>query len=163
MNRGFSYGPSIADVSRWRRQVTSDSPCQNNATCHNSADYLTYTCDCTDQYTGLNCETFIQCTGEPCQNGAPCTDSADYSDYSCACSSEYTGKDCDVFIRGMWTCLFSIIMRNAPWIWNYCLSSETEAVGRYCGSNLMSSHKSVTKQKVRKIHWFGWKYAYNRY
>ena len=61
--------------------------------------YSHYTCDCTDSYTGYDCETFIPCSAVPCQNNGTCTNAEDYSYYTCTCEEhQYTGHDCELIV-----------------------------------------------------------------
>ena len=80
------------------RSETSFQPCYNNATCHNSADLLTYSCECSEQFTGPQCKIEIPCSSDPCQNSAVCVNSADYSTYNCECENTHTGDNCETQI-----------------------------------------------------------------
>lgn len=66
-------------------------PCLNLGVCTNSINFLTYDCNCTSDYTGANCETFIPCSVDPCENSGTCYNFANYSSYSCGCNPDYTG------------------------------------------------------------------------
>lgn len=58
----------IADLN----YCTRHKPCKNGATCRNTG-HGQYTCECSENFTGTNCETRIQnCSQEPCKNGATC-------------------------------------------------------------------------------------------
>ena len=94
------------------------NPCQNSGTCSNTADFLSYSCDCITAidafsdvaWTGPVCEIAIPCVNlnNPCQNSAPCSNSADFLTANCDCllgtdpssSGEvaWTGLICDVEI-----------------------------------------------------------------
>ena len=52
-------------------------PCENGGSCHNSTDYLSYTCDCPWNYTNYDCEMFIACSSAPCMNAGECVDYLD--------------------------------------------------------------------------------------
>jgi len=73
-------------------------PCKNTAVCEETGDG--YTCRCTNDFTGVNCETKIirPCDTTPCQNNGVCTNVAD-SDFQCACSTEFTGSRCETAIH----------------------------------------------------------------
>ena len=84
-------------------------PCQNNGVCTESGTDDTvlhgeYNCECTDGYTGDNCEDMIDlCSPDPCQNGAACSQILDINDaalnyYSCACEIGYNGVNCEIDI-----------------------------------------------------------------
>jgi hypothetical protein len=71
------------------------NPCQNGATCTNSA--TGYTCACAPGYTGTNCQTLINnCAPNPCQNGGTCTNGV--NSFTCACVPGYTGTTCQTLI-----------------------------------------------------------------
>ena len=76
----------------------SSTPCENGATCTNSEDFATFSCTCTADYTGTNCETVIPCQTNPCKNDGACTNAVDFSDFNCACRTEYSGKTCEEFL-----------------------------------------------------------------
>ena len=82
----------------------------NGGDCLNSIDFSSYTCSCTGDYTGRDCELPIPCNFSPCNNNHTlnCYNSGDYLDFDCECSEEYTGETCDVY-RGCFyvngTCL----------------------------------------------------------
>ncbi|KAK7005255.1 calcium-binding EGF-like domain-containing protein, partial [Biomphalaria glabrata] len=51
----------------------SSSPCENSGQCILSGS--NYTCQCSQGFTGLNCETNIdECSSQPCQNNGTCSD-----------------------------------------------------------------------------------------
>lgn len=94
------------------------SRCFNSAECFNSVnwaeivtnqisddDFNAYSCSCTANYTGANCEIEAPCNEFPCgavDSGAVCENSLDLSDYTCSCSVPdeagivFTGQNCDI-------------------------------------------------------------------
>ena len=76
------FGPEV--FSRSKRdgfhapELQVSGPCFNNATCHNAADWLTYSCECGENYTDPTCSTFVPCQSYPCENSGNCTNSIDY-------------------------------------------------------------------------------------
>ncbi|KAL8563415.1 hypothetical protein ACOMHN_054777 [Nucella lapillus] len=67
-------------------------PCQNNSTC--SSTLGSYTCECTQGWTGENCTTEVNaCDSSPCQNGGQCTNLPE-AEYQCRCPAQYEGDDC---------------------------------------------------------------------
>lgn len=64
-----------------------------------------YTCMCSNDYTGANCETMIvtdPCDPNPCMNGGTCSNNKSKgkghkheSMFTCQCTSDYTGTTCE--------------------------------------------------------------------
>jgi len=77
-------------------------PCQNGATC---TDLIgTYLCNCTEDYTGNDCEKLkvVTCANSPCVRGN-CSDVYDAvtqlaNNFTCLCPFGYQGTACDVEI-----------------------------------------------------------------
>jgi len=83
-----------------------DKPCKNNGICRQTVEPGNYTCDCTDQFRGHNCEQLKNrtCEDKPCRNGAICRNEINdinHERYTCDCNgngnaeSLYKGVDCD--------------------------------------------------------------------
>ena len=70
------------------------NPCNNGAICTNVNN--SYTCDCTEEYSGQNCSILKNpCNKtEPCYNNGICFNTADELDFYCECTDDYSGKDC---------------------------------------------------------------------
>jgi len=69
------------------------NPCQNGGVC-SSTSFDSYTCACSDGFTGNTCGTAIDpCQPNPCQNGSVCSFTS-FDSYTCACSPGFTGKTC---------------------------------------------------------------------
>ena len=66
--------------------------------CHNSDDYLSHTCDCSQTaFIGPNCDILPLCTSNPCKNGGNCINNEDFTDFTCECDVDYSiGKTCEV-------------------------------------------------------------------
>jgi hypothetical protein len=66
----------------------ASDPCQNSGVCSDSADFLSFTCDCSAiDFTGSVCETPIPCARAGiCHNSGVCSNSQDFLSYSCDCS-----------------------------------------------------------------------------
>ena len=100
-NDGYLVHPSTrAECPILYRECLSN-PCQNNGTCTDSADYLSYTCDCIwdgpdKLYTGVNCETHVPapCASTPCQNNGTCENINNFSDFECDCPLGWIQKAC---------------------------------------------------------------------
>lgn len=75
-------------------------PCLNNGVCTNSVDFSTFSCECTNNYSGQTCEIPPPCFSSPCSNSGICTDSEDLTSFSCECvdlgSGSYTGDFCSI-------------------------------------------------------------------
>ncbi|MFP6686489.1 MAG: hypothetical protein VB934_17345, partial [Polyangiaceae bacterium] len=69
--------------------------CQNGGVCSDTE--ASYSCTCTDGFSGANCETNIDdCEPKPCQNGGECTDAV--ASYSCTCADGFSGDNCQTDI-----------------------------------------------------------------
>lgn len=60
-----------------------------------------FTCECTDEYAGPQCDVLRQvtCDNGPCRNGSTCTDGLNATtgnNFTCACRSGFEGALCDV-------------------------------------------------------------------
>ncbi|XP_071948886.1 uncharacterized protein [Antedon mediterranea] len=82
-------------------EVTCDSvDCQNGAVC--SLDYTTATwsCNCSQFYSGELCDWEGPCVNEPCQNSGTCNHpTGDMpANYTCECMTGYEGTDCETEI-----------------------------------------------------------------
>ncbi|VDP13161.1 unnamed protein product [Soboliphyme baturini] len=83
---------------------THHKPCVNGGTCTNTGAG-SYTCTCSPDFTGTNCETKIDgrhcqisartCAEDPCQNGATCTE-VPHRGYLCICNPGWEGSNCDI-------------------------------------------------------------------
>ncbi|KAI8478774.1 hypothetical protein Bbelb_434910 [Branchiostoma belcheri] len=76
------------------------SPCLNGGTCNEQYAPDTYSCHCTSEYTGENCETNVDdCQSPPwgsdtaCFNGGTCVDGL--GTYTCLCPPGTYGRLCD--------------------------------------------------------------------
>ena len=112
------------------------NPCMNNGEC---VGILSYTCTCSTDYTGVNCETPVTpCMMEPCKNGGSCTAVCE-EEYMCHCGPSYTGENCTMEIDpcvgvdcGSGTCV-----GNGTTVYCICSPSFTGAacgdiIGRWC-------------------------------
>lgn len=53
--------------------------------------YSSYSCYCSDGYTGSNCQTdWDECWSQPCLNGGECFDLV--ASYNCSCPEGFSGK-----------------------------------------------------------------------
>ncbi|PAV60548.1 hypothetical protein WR25_18129 [Diploscapter pachys] len=68
--------------------------CQNNGTCVSDMQLYTYTCDCTEDYFGEDCQYEKTCTSTTCSNGGTCIENSDGTT-SCLCLNHYSGDTCD--------------------------------------------------------------------
>jgi hypothetical protein len=71
--------------------------CNGHGACSPNAAGSSYTCVCSDGYTGTDCETppSDPCNPDPCNGHGACSPNADSSSYTCVCSDGYTGTDCE--------------------------------------------------------------------
>ncbi|XP_047473823.1 protein eyes shut-like [Penaeus chinensis] len=79
------------------REVNGGFSCVSRPCVHGiCVDHLnsSYSCFCTDGYTGLQCQTdWDECWSAPCRNGATCLDQV--AALICVCPSGYTGEFCE--------------------------------------------------------------------
>ena len=86
------------------KQIECDeNPCQHNASCTESITPGEYSCTCTDEYKGKNCEELKikTCNEMPCQNDGVCIDKIDDTSqegvkYTCDCKNGWEGMNCDM-------------------------------------------------------------------
>jgi hypothetical protein len=67
------------------------TPCLNLGTCEASEDGASFSCTCSEGYTGPNCETEI-CAPSICLNGGTCEVHGDT--FTCTCLSGFEGNNC---------------------------------------------------------------------
>ena len=78
-----------------------ENQCKNNGQCVDSYDNgnLKYECKCTNEFSGKNCENFVDyCASmRPCKNNATCYNlqSTNTDQYACICTKGWKGLDCD--------------------------------------------------------------------
>ena len=81
----------IKPCSLFSKDPCDPDPCVNGECVQDSVDY---SCTCTMDYTGVNCETLIpSCVLGPCKNGGSCT-AVSQEEYVCHCGPGYTGENC---------------------------------------------------------------------
>ena len=69
------------------------SPCKNGGKCISGNGE--WTCDCTSQYFGSNCENERNpCQYIKCLNGGTCLPTLDFTSYICSCSKGFQGVLC---------------------------------------------------------------------
>ena len=90
----------IGDNCELDKDECLDNPCLNGGVCTQLEQPDAYTCTCTDEYKGKNCEDLKirTCRENPCANGGTCLDEpdSDSSDrYRCDCALGYQGTNCD--------------------------------------------------------------------
>lgn len=79
-----------------------EAPCQNGGTCTQTILPGNYTCECSEEYIGKDCEELKikTCDQRPCQNGATCRPGPSYfsgsnNQYVCDCTPGFKGEDCE--------------------------------------------------------------------
>ncbi|XP_064416166.1 protein crumbs homolog 1 [Latimeria chalumnae] len=114
------------------------NPCQNNATCNESADG--YVCHCTSthvHFVGKNCEKqYDACSPNPCEQKAPCISTAGSTNITCLCPPDYDGLRCE---RQTNKCANNTCMNGGS-----CYESATDATctcvegytGAHCETNV---------------------------
>ncbi|XP_071493021.1 uncharacterized protein [Diadema antillarum] len=71
-------------------------PCRNGGTCSESADGLSWSCDCPEMYQGALCERLVDhCQGSPCQAGGSCVSLAADRSFLCLCPYGRQGVVCE--------------------------------------------------------------------
>ncbi|XP_062602703.1 neurogenic locus notch homolog protein 1-like [Saccostrea cucullata] len=87
------FGPDTGSTLSRLPEVDNclmEDPCQNGGKC--VSDEVSYSCVCTEGWTGQHCDRDLdECRRNPC-NGRPCTNTL--GSYRCECPSGYTGTDC---------------------------------------------------------------------
>ena len=80
-------------------------PCLHGGNCTSLPDWSAYSCDCGDEYQGIDCEygTTDLCYFHPCLNGGGCLGTHDNLTYTCDCGEFWTGEVCDI----EYNCTFS--------------------------------------------------------
>ncbi|XP_070566516.1 neurocan core protein-like [Ptychodera flava] len=100
---GFNCNPVVIDHCL-------PNPCMNGGTC--SQDSQGYTCSCTEDYVGDDCEIVDRCKLNPCMNGGACFNEPD--NFKCSCLEGFTGPTCE--IRAIRICtLFSASHEGKSW------------------------------------------------
>ena len=71
--------------------------CEPNP-CENSAAYIhnddTFVCNCTDRFTGVQCQSVNYCATNPCQNRGSCVNGLRTN--LCFCGGNFAGEFCDI-------------------------------------------------------------------
>ncbi|XP_053377693.1 adhesion G-protein coupled receptor G6-like isoform X3 [Mercenaria mercenaria] len=82
------YGscPDFSNCSVWE-------PCQNKGECLVNQD-MSYTCNCSKGWGGVNCTDVDLCASAPCRNGGTCVFTGDRN-YTCNCPDTHYGDRCD--------------------------------------------------------------------
>jgi len=65
-------------------------PCQNSGECLVNPD-LSYKCNCSQGWGGVNCTDVDPCVEDTCENGGKCMFAGD-GNYTCDCPTHYYGK-----------------------------------------------------------------------
>ena len=119
--------------------------CKNGASCKLTGS--TFSCLCTQAFTGLTCETALapvldQC-GDLCQNGGTCQVVPPI--FSCSCTPDFTGLTCETSIplcnRTSNPC------RNGGTCQNNACSCAVGFIGEFC-QNTSKSLKNLIKNIV---------------
>ncbi|XP_045164914.2 uncharacterized protein LOC123528907 isoform X2 [Mercenaria mercenaria] len=84
------YGscPDFSNCSVWE-------PCQNKGECLVNQD-MSYTCNCSKGWGGVNCTDVDLCASAPCRNGGTCVFTGDRN-YTCNCPDTHYGNVCEYF------------------------------------------------------------------
>ncbi|XP_071824175.1 uncharacterized protein [Apostichopus japonicus] len=108
---GINCGQTTASLTQ-NQLACSTNPCRNGALCVNSYHSASnnfvyeaqYTCRCSNQFTGEDCQNFVQiavtfCNPNPCSNGGSCNNAyhsfMNEVDYVCTCPVGFRGQDCE--------------------------------------------------------------------
>ncbi|XP_072027329.1 uncharacterized protein [Amphiura filiformis] len=77
------------------RSPCLSGPCLNGGQCSAINNNQTFSCRCTNGYTGNFCQTPPSpCLSTPCQNGGRCSDIDSNQAFLCRCTNGYTGNLC---------------------------------------------------------------------
>ncbi|XP_033646303.1 IgGFc-binding protein-like isoform X2 [Asterias rubens] len=89
----------------WHFSVTGIPPdpcltpelCQNGGTCDPLPENSGFTCLCSTDFKGANCENQNPCSvsADVCQNDGVCEPNGDFTDYSCDCLPNFVGESCE--------------------------------------------------------------------
>uniref|UniRef100_H3AB88 Crumbs cell polarity complex component 1 n=1 Tax=Latimeria chalumnae TaxID=7897 RepID=H3AB88_LATCH len=132
----FIYGKCLLYAKNGLQCLSN--PCQNNATCNESADG--YVCHCTSthvHFVGKNCEKqYDACSPNPCEQKAPCISTAGSTNITCLCPPDYDGLRCE---RQTNKCANNTCMNGGS-----CYESATDATctcvegytGAHCETNV---------------------------
>ena len=97
MRSGYWFSDEILKLNFYFHAFYSDSLvaslCLNQGQCIKLG--TTYSCNCTADFTGHNCETDKRkCSSIPCLGNGACSEIMNGSDFQCNCTYPYIGRQC---------------------------------------------------------------------
>lgn len=74
--------------------VCDPNPCKNSGSCTATAN--SFTCNCTDGFIGMLCQSINHCASNPCQNSGSCVNG--HRTHLCFCRENFAGQFCEISV-----------------------------------------------------------------
>ncbi|CAF1213556.1 unnamed protein product [Adineta steineri] len=125
---GFS-GPQC-NLQRLNEPCSSN-PCQSRGYCALGRSNTSYSCICSNNYTGALCERSNPCLSSPCSNNAVCQSqwNTTHTWYICNCTQTFTGPKCETSLLNP---CGGLCMNGSPCVNGACVC-PAQYTGTFCG------------------------------